>query len=648
MKNRLLTVLCVFALLIGAFGIAAAAVDANTVATIDAQGFDNLQDALAAEGQIVLHKDIDETVVIEKDTYIDLNGHNIAAVNVTAGTLYVSDCQTDDFTVADGVYGKIASASGNVVAARDYLMVDEEGLSFHKVDLTLTAMSLRAEKAGLYCKSNFGGDEVVAKYVKTFGVAMSIQGEPTAENLNETCRYSSFAGSKFATGEATSTLLKGIMKEEHAYLFNKVNAETPVYARAYIQLKDGSYVFGTCESRSLRDQTEAIDYGFAELTDSQKNAAVEMFRSFKSVIKNWDVSALPEAYQADEDATIKLLMIGNSHGMDATRLLYEVFKAENPDQKVVIGCMYISGASVGQHDAQAKTGSKSYIFYKIGDYKGAEEDGHWFQSGNESGTEGYKVSLKYGLEEDNWDIVTLQQMNRQAGVADEVYDRLPETDIFYHGYKKTEYTTVVNYIKKYTRPDTLLAWHMVWANPDDPIYLGGEGSDPKLSISESWGIEHTTFFPGEDGKFSTRVMYEKIVANTQNYIVDSTEFLGAKEFDFVLPSATAVQYASDIQGMTQGQVYRDYTHVSDYSKLMVAYVWYAEIMEAMTGEAVAIDEIKVDVIPSHLGSGYLSASSRYPVRDENGDAHITSEMKADILEAVQWTLANPYSLPDAE
>ena len=46
---------------------------------------------------------------------------------------------------------------------------------------------------------------------------------------------------------------------------------------------------------------------------------------------------------------MKIFTIGNSHSYDATQLLYEVFKAQDPEQEVVIGTMYYSGCSIAKH-----------------------------------------------------------------------------------------------------------------------------------------------------------------------------------------------------------------------------------------------------------------------------------------------------------
>ena len=75
--------------------------------------------------------------------------------------------------------------------------------------------------------------------------------------------------------------------------------------------------------------------------------------------------------------------------------------------------------------------------------------------------------------------------------------------------------------------------------------------------------------------------------------------------------------------------------MTDYGRLMVSYLWYAQI----TGlEKIA--DVNVDAISSAVhksDSYYPTATSGYAV---------TEEMKADIIASVNWALENPYSLPN--
>ena len=274
MKRRILAIFCVLATLLAmvvvpAYAAADGAANAVTQLTQDA-----------------------ENLVVQGNTYIDLNGHDILGVTVEDGTLYVSDSKTDDYTVADGDFGTVTGITGSVKAAEGYLAVTEaEAVSFHRVDLTLTSMTLRPAVAGVYYNSAFAADEVVAARVQTYGVALSIAAVPTAENLKTLCGYSAFKG--FTSGEKSGTLLIGILKEDNPDATNNRNASMAVYGRAYLQV-DGQYVFGACAKRSLKEQVEAIDAVFDTLSNAQQSSIVSMYKTFKSVMSSWNLPNISE------------------------------------------------------------------------------------------------------------------------------------------------------------------------------------------------------------------------------------------------------------------------------------------------------------------------------------------------------------------
>ncbi len=292
--RRLLSVICALVILVGSINLAVFANDA-VVATIGDQSYATLDEALLAKdsGVICLQADAGD-ILVTGDTYLDLNGHNVASITVTDGNLYCSDSSTDDCTVSDGVYGKMGSVIGNVVPAKNYMQVAEDGISFHYVNLEIYAMTLRPEDAGVYYTSYFAGDEVVASKVETYGVALSVEGEPTDGLRN--CGYSYFSDFKAGKGanEATSgTLLKNILKESNSDAVNICNADMEVYGRAYLKTTDG-YVFGETVTRSLKEQVEAVDEAWSSLQKDQKDAVAEMYGLYTSVMGTWAVPNLRE------------------------------------------------------------------------------------------------------------------------------------------------------------------------------------------------------------------------------------------------------------------------------------------------------------------------------------------------------------------
>ena len=570
MKKRILTLVCILALLVAALGIAA-----------------------AAEADVITLNENLETYEVTKDTYLNLNGYSIENVTVNEGvSLYVFDKETDDYTVADGKYGKIAEYTGNVSAAEGYAKIESDGYSFHKVDLSLTSMSLRADEAGLYCKSSFLGDEVVAENVKTFGVAMSIKGEPTEQNLKDTCAYSSFAGSKFATGEATSTLLKGIMKERNGYLVNNANATTLVYAKAYIQLQDGSYVFGECQSRNMKDQVEAIaDEAWEKLSAEQQKAVVSMYRKFSDVMDQWSVTKVEAATLFDKDApvstdksSLKILAITSSFGMNTTELLYEVAKSYGYED-VVVARLYGSGCPLERHVDNAINNHPFYMYTKKDDTGYRSEYDPIFPEGKKDGEGNWTVegaTLQYGLEDEDWDIIYVQQSASSSGY-------LPS----YQNYVDQ----LMDFLKANTKPGTKFVWNMTWAFQE--------------------GASNAAF--SRYFKNDQMFMYQSLVDVLQTKIISRTDF------DAVSPTGTAIQNArTSYFGDNLCIDWRDdLIHLNTLGRVIAAHTLFA----TLTGQP--LEEIVLTEI----------AQASTP---ETRALTLTEQDKLVILEAVNNALADPF------
>ena len=301
--KRIVAFLCVVALMLGVANPAVFAAETAAAATNGAENYSSLQAAVNdyTSGVIVMQANAQD-LTVNRDVYLDLNGHTVENVTVTGGTLYCKDSETDDYTVADGVYGKLTGTiTGNVAgvpeeaacAEHGYLKVTEtDGISFHCVNLKIYAMSLRATEVGVYYKSYFAGDELVAQNVLNFGVALSVVAEPNATNLNAYCGYSIFsnflAGNGANSAKATGTLLRDIMKAGNKDRINARNAAMPVYGRAYIKTADG-YMFGATVNRNLKQQVEAIDTMWDKLLVTQKAPVSAMYENFANVMGSWNI-----------------------------------------------------------------------------------------------------------------------------------------------------------------------------------------------------------------------------------------------------------------------------------------------------------------------------------------------------------------------
>ena len=102
---------------------------------------------------------------------------------------------------------------------------------------------------------------------------------------------------------------------------------------------------------------------------------------------------------------MKILSIGNSFSMDAQRWIPEL--AASLGQEVLLGDLYIGGCSLERHAENMRTGAPAYEYSENNRSLGA-------------------CSLKTGLLDRDWDVVTLQQASHFSGLADTYFPYIGE------------------------------------------------------------------------------------------------------------------------------------------------------------------------------------------------------------------------------
>jgi len=297
--------------------------------------------------KLVLMADV-ENIVLTKDVYVDLNGHSITGTVTGTGTLFCMDAHTDDFAVADGVYGT-APANANVqpvtkgapCTTYGYLMITENGkASFHRIKMLVTAVNLRPSAAGLYYSCSFGGDEMVKARIQKFGMLVSIEGDPIALDPNAAVGTTVMTAELFgANASSTSTLISGIMKPGNSADTNSANAQTAIYGRTYVALTDGTVLYGECIEKSLYDQVcgtaemVGIERMWDGLTVPQKRAVMDMYSAFESTVSTWSIPTIAGAVAVRDDAAEDILLARRELAMEKMRQMGDLYWRATEDVK---------------------------------------------------------------------------------------------------------------------------------------------------------------------------------------------------------------------------------------------------------------------------------------------------------------------------
>ena len=301
----------------------------------------------------------------------------------------------------------------------------------------------------------------------------------------------------------------------------------------------------------------------------------------------------------EEEEVFKILMIGQSHAQDASWLVCDVLSAEMPDKKFLVADIY-QPLHLDQHIKNIKENNAVYDYAEI--TNGSNLVKH----------SGYTINV--AVKKHQWDLIVFNEAT------------WPQTEEA--SYTDGDFQWLTDWLRENAAwPYFKLAYNATWAQPvSKEVYAAG-----RQVVPDNFRATYNEKFGGDRTKHFARIceLIEKYVETDPDY-------------DYVFHSGTAIQYASETFGVPEGdpnrryELYRDYTHMNDYGRLITAYTWYATIMGIDE-----ISEMNVDAVPTVL----KHKNSKYPVADANGNYTITQQMKEDLIESVNWALKNPLNLP---
>lgn len=189
-------------------------------------------------------------------------------------------------TFADAVC-TICGTEDPCTESHDY---DEDPLvcgkcGYVRAELKISKVTLKPGVAGLY----FGGDlewKDTDEQIISWGITVSLENPlPVADDSDQSCLY---------TQGGISALVTNILSEDNTDTENARNARMPVYARAYVQLVDGRYIYSEPVQVSLHQVVLAAESKWDSLSATQKSALCAMYRSFSAVMGSWQIPNIKE------------------------------------------------------------------------------------------------------------------------------------------------------------------------------------------------------------------------------------------------------------------------------------------------------------------------------------------------------------------
>ena len=229
------------------------------------------------------------------DITVDLNGFNLNAGG--SGNVKLLDSANDSYEAE--LCGLLICDEQVTVAAeatapdgRRYIaLTDENGVTAHRLDMYLSAVTLRPSEAGMYYKAQYGCDSALAQQVSAYGVAVSLKDMPGADFKNDKDTFYTVASETFKNGvEVNSGSVFGIMKEDLSAGENAKRGEMQIYANPYICIGENTLVGNSDISYSLRTLMEKVEENYYTYAQQDRNSIRSFYKHWADKGMNWTLA----------------------------------------------------------------------------------------------------------------------------------------------------------------------------------------------------------------------------------------------------------------------------------------------------------------------------------------------------------------------
>ena len=274
---------------------------------IPANSADAVAKHLAQAGSYIrlLEDGVTLEIPAKKTVYIDINGKT---ANITgSGTLCGMDSGNDSYQQSTGAVSvaetekvqKVVSKGPN--GHRYIAEIREDGTAmFHRYEMELTDLVVNTIQCGITYKSSFGGDQFVQSQIKEFGIAMRAYNAPNQTSIwsDPDCKtHVALTKDQWTNNAIKSVYVSNIIDPTQSAANNAARTQVAIYGRAYIQLDDGTMLFGDATSFSMKSAVEHVDSWWDGLGDESRERLVTFYTNpaYKPFMESWEIPNIKAA-----------------------------------------------------------------------------------------------------------------------------------------------------------------------------------------------------------------------------------------------------------------------------------------------------------------------------------------------------------------
>jgi hypothetical protein len=203
------------------------------------------------------------------------------------------------------------------------------------------------------------------------------------------------------------------------------------------------------------------------------------------------------------------------------------------------------------------------------------------------------MTLAEIINAEDWDLVSMQQSSGKSGVESSYNEDID---------------TIQGFVTSGLGYTPTFFWNMTWSYP----------TDIPDDADNIWAYKN---YYNRDQEY----MYRMITQAVQNKIVPNDTFR------WIMPTGTAIQNAKSTY-LSDPELYRDTTHLNDYTRLLAGYVWFSRL------EGVPTETFKLNYIPDALTKTYT----------QSGDIQLNESMMQVLEESVRNACVTPFQVTQSQ
>jgi len=256
---------------------------------------------------------------LQKATELALNGETVVIdlagndLHITgSGNLQVFDTANDTYdhtlcglvTAGEDVVVKTVLDAPN--GSRYVALTEGQYTTAHRLEMKLTAISLRTSCAGIYYQASFSCDRFVEEKIGAYGLVVSAQDMPRDDfETAEDDLYTVMDKKDFVSGATVNSGIIANILRDDPDVNNTQRMDIAVYARVYMKLDDTTILSNTGATASLQSLMNRLDEQYGNFASIVQGQLDDFYKTWKNQGTDWSFANIGKEKKVIDNSALQ-------------------------------------------------------------------------------------------------------------------------------------------------------------------------------------------------------------------------------------------------------------------------------------------------------------------------------------------------------